>query len=280
MTTETRERTQYTMGYSDTFMKLLYRRTAEKNSAHLLPLLRPGMKVLDLGCGPGQISMGLARAVGPDGVVHGVDFNPQQVDLAYQNSNRQGTHNVVFTQEDACKLDLLSDTFDAVHCHAFLMHTPKIGQILSEAYRVLKPGGIMSAREMDVSTSYIAPSKTGETFWDMLSEVMVNAGGNPNMARDIKNHLILGGFENVTFGATADIFETQDDVRFLDDFLSNWALSEEMKARASESRRFQNYHFERWADEVRHWANEPGAVGVFQFCHAIGYKPRHLNIPE
>ena len=271
MTTQTLEDQTYTMGYSEAFMKLLYRRNANENAGHLLPLLRPGMTVLDLGCGPGQISIGLAHTVSP-GVVHGVDYEQNQVKLAYENSNIHGVHNVVFTQEDATHLDLLSNSFDVVHCHAFLMHAQRIPQVLSEAYRVLKPGGIMSAREMDVPTSYIAPSNTRGTVIDMLGTVMEESGGHPTLARDLKKHLILAGFRHVSFGASADVFDSPEDIRFLEDFLNDWALSEEMKERAMEIRKFSHLDFIRWKNSVQHWANDPAAVGVFQFCHATGYK--------
>ena len=46
------ERETYAMGYSDIFLQLLRRRSAGRNAAHLLPLLQPGMDLLDLGCGP------------------------------------------------------------------------------------------------------------------------------------------------------------------------------------------------------------------------------------
>ena len=55
----------YTMGYGPEFQKLLERRNAADCAAHLLPHLRPGMRLLDLGCGPGTISVGLAEAVAP-----------------------------------------------------------------------------------------------------------------------------------------------------------------------------------------------------------------------
>ena len=58
---ETQEQ-NYTMGYSEEFQVILRRRSAASNAAHLLPKLRPGMRVLDVGCGPGTISMGLADA--------------------------------------------------------------------------------------------------------------------------------------------------------------------------------------------------------------------------
>ena len=69
------------MGYSDDFQKLLRHRNAETNAAHLLSYLKPGLRVLDFGCGPGTISMGLAKAVEP-GELHGVDMEESQISIA------------------------------------------------------------------------------------------------------------------------------------------------------------------------------------------------------
>ena len=70
----------YTMGYSEEFLQLLHRRNAERHAAYLLPHLKPGLRVLDFGCGPGTISVGLARAVEP-GELHGIDIEESQIDL-------------------------------------------------------------------------------------------------------------------------------------------------------------------------------------------------------
>ena len=56
---------QYTMGYSAEFLQMLDRRNAQTHAAYLLPHLRSGMRVLDFGCGPGTITVGLAAAVQP-----------------------------------------------------------------------------------------------------------------------------------------------------------------------------------------------------------------------
>ena len=60
---------EYTMGYSPEFLQLLDRRNADTHAAHLLPRLRSGMRLLDFGCGPGTLTVGLAAAVHP-GEVH------------------------------------------------------------------------------------------------------------------------------------------------------------------------------------------------------------------
>ena len=72
MSDHTSAEQDYTMGYSEEFLQLLHRRSAETHAAHLLSHLKPGLRVLDFGCGPGTISVGLATAVAP-GELHGID---------------------------------------------------------------------------------------------------------------------------------------------------------------------------------------------------------------
>ena len=81
MTDETQGTPSYTMGYSEEFRQLLDRRSAERNAKYLLTHLEPGHRVLDFGCGPGTISVGLAKAVEP-GELHGIDMEESQIGLA------------------------------------------------------------------------------------------------------------------------------------------------------------------------------------------------------
>ncbi len=102
----------YTMGYSEEFLQLLHRRSAQTHAAYLLPHLKPGLQVLDFGCGPGTISVGLAKAVEPG----------------------------EFHVGDVTALPFEDDSFDVAHCHAVLMHVPDTKAVLAEVKRVLKPG--------------------------------------------------------------------------------------------------------------------------------------------
>ena len=69
------------MGFGMEMLEALRRYTAEANAKHLLPYLRPGLRVLDFGCGPGAISVGLAKVVDP-GEMHGVDMEASQIEVA------------------------------------------------------------------------------------------------------------------------------------------------------------------------------------------------------
>ena len=93
----------YTMGYSEEFLQLLGRRSAESHAAHLLPHLKPGNRVLDFGCGPGTITVGLARAVEP-GEVHGIDMEESQIAMARSAAEAGGHANATFHVGDATAL--------------------------------------------------------------------------------------------------------------------------------------------------------------------------------
>ena len=136
----------YTMGYGPEFGKLLERRNAADCAAHLLPHLRPGMRLLDLGCGPGTISVGLADAVAP-GELYGIDMEPSQVEMAGAAASAGGHANARFRTGDVANLPFDDAAFDVAHCHALLNHVPDTRAVLAEAKRVLKPGGLFAARE-------------------------------------------------------------------------------------------------------------------------------------
>ena len=259
----------YAMGYSDIFLKLLRRRSAGRNAAHLMPLLQPGMDLLDLGCGPGSITLGLAQAVWP-GEVTGLDQNPEQVELARRAAADARTFNARFVTGDALDLPFPDSSLDAVHCHGFLMHSPSIKEQLTEIVRVLKPGGILASRDMDVPASFIAPThESNRGMWEMLGEVIRREGGNPWMGGQLKTFFINAGLEDVEPGYGADFFDSPEEVAFLEKFFLEWALSREFGENSSGAEE----DFNRWQEQVRRWSRRQGAVGCFHFGHAVGRKP-------
>ena len=258
----------YAMGYSNIFMELLGRRSAPRNAAHLLPLLLPGMTLLDLGCGPGSITTGLAKAVHP-GRTHGVDLNEEQLGLARRRAQELGLENLEFHQSNALRLPFPDHHFDAVHCHGFLMHSPCIKEQLTEILRVLKPRGILASRDMDVPTSFITPALLSHKIFGMLAETIRREGGDPWMGRRLKVFFLNAGLEEVETGFGADYFTQPEDVEFLGKFLLEWGLSKEFQLKTGGS----HLDFNRSREQVERWSRHPGAVGCFHFGHAVGRKP-------
>ena len=87
------------MGYGEQILQSQLRSTAESHAAFLLPHLSPGLRLLDFGCGPGAISMGLAEAVAP-GEMYGVDMDASLIDLARSAALSRGCDNAIFQVGD------------------------------------------------------------------------------------------------------------------------------------------------------------------------------------
>jgi SAM-dependent methyltransferase len=134
----------YTYGHSPMVVGVHEARTAQREAAFFLPRLRPGMRVLDAGCGPGTITVGLARAVAPAEVV-GIDAEPGVLAGARELATVQGVGNVTFRPADVYALPFPDGHFDAVFAHTLLEHLQRPEAALRELCRVLRPGGARGA---------------------------------------------------------------------------------------------------------------------------------------
>ncbi len=133
------------MGYDEVMRQFLERRTDESNASHLLPHLEPGMRLLDFGCGPGTISVGLARAVEP-GEFHGIDMEESQIEIARAAAASGAHDNATFHVGDASAMPFEDEFFDLVI--QFTMFTSILDNsmkrnIAQEMLRVLKPMGMI-----------------------------------------------------------------------------------------------------------------------------------------
>lgn len=110
--------------------------------------LVPGMRVLDLGSGAGNVALLAAELVGPHGTVVGVERDPAAVELARR---RIGAHNVEFRVGDVQTLDGIEPGFDAVIGRLVLMYLPDPATALRRAASKLRPGGLICVHEADLA---------------------------------------------------------------------------------------------------------------------------------
>jgi len=122
--------------------RILNRRTLERDHPRLLDVLRPGMAVLDVGCGTGTITAGIARVVGPQGHVVGVDRDPSLLEIARQQN--RGMPNLQFEIGNATTLEF-ARSFDVVTTARTLQWISRPDQAIASMQRALKPDGRLVA---------------------------------------------------------------------------------------------------------------------------------------
>lgn len=263
----------YTMGYNEEFRQLLDRRSAATHAAHLLPHLQPGMRVLDLGCGPGTISVGLADAVSP-GELHGIDLEESQVAMARVAAEAGGHGNATFHAGDATDLPFEDGEFDVVHCHAVLMHIPDIAAALAEVRRVLRPGGLFAAREVIVDSCFLEPVEPEVAeAWNIFANLVEANGGYPQMGRELRRVLLDAGFADVQPSGSFGIFGTSEDVAFFHGFVVDWFFQPHITAAAVQLGLATEEQFDFLRAGVDEWGAEAGAVGALAFGEAIAISP-------
>lgn len=128
------------------------------HSAHLFRLagIEPGMRVLDIGSGAGDVSMLLAELVGPTGSVTGVDINPDIVELARARTADAGLANVCFTVSDLAELRL-DEPFDALVGRLILIHLPAPAATVRGLSRLVRPGGVVSFQDFNITRCRSVP---------------------------------------------------------------------------------------------------------------------------
>lgn len=147
----------YSHGHHESVLRSHAWRTAENSAAYLLAHLRPGLDVLDVGCGPGTITLDLARLVAP-GHVLGLDREADVVAQADERRRRGGVANASFATGDAYALELADASVDVVHAHQVLQHLTDPVRALREWARVLRPAGLLAVRDSDYGAFVWAPA--------------------------------------------------------------------------------------------------------------------------
>ncbi len=174
---------RYTHGHSETVLRSHRTRTAENSAAYLLPLLRAGSEVLDIGSGPGTITVDLAARVAP-GRVTALEMSGAAAALTRDEALRQGCGTVDVVVGDVHALDLPSGRFDVVHAHQVLQHVADPVQALREMVRVCRPGGVVAARDADFGGFIWHPVSPGLERWRELYVTAARANaGEPSAGR-------------------------------------------------------------------------------------------------
>jgi ubiquinone/menaquinone biosynthesis C-methylase UbiE len=206
-----RENAVYTHGHHTSVLRSHRWRTAENSAAYLLERLRPGVSLLDVGCGPGTITADLAARVAP-GSVTAIEVAPEVLEDAERLIAERGLDNVDFAVADVHALPYPDDAFDVVHAHQVLQHVTDPVRALREMRRVCRPGGIVAARDADYAAMTWYPDMPAMDEWRSVYRRVARAnGGEPDAGRRLLSWARQAGFRDITATASVWCFATPED---------------------------------------------------------------------
>ncbi|HEX5587062.1 MAG TPA: methyltransferase domain-containing protein [Acidimicrobiia bacterium] len=205
----------YTHGHHESVLRSHRWRTVENSAAYLVPHLRPGTRVLDVGCGPGTITADLAARVAPGPVV-GIDAAADIVEAARESAASVDADGAAislrFDTGDVYALDFPDGSFDVVHAHQVLQHLADPVAALREMRRVCAPDGIVAARDADYAAMTWAPAVPELDEWMELFQLVTRAnGGEPDAGRRLLGWARAAGFSRVAPSASVWCFATPED---------------------------------------------------------------------
>ncbi|MEV0320931.1 class I SAM-dependent methyltransferase [Streptomyces sp. NPDC050658] len=255
----------YTHGHHESVLRSHTWRTVANSAAYLAGSLKPHMRVLDIGCGPGTITADLAALV-PDGHVTGVDRAPAILDQARATAAGRGLENVGFEVADVHELPYPDDSFCVVHAHQVLQHVGDPVRALSEMRRVCKPGGFVAARDADYAAMTWFPQSPFLDGWlDLYRKVAQANGGEPDAGRRLKSWALAAGFTDITTTAGTWCYSTEDERAWWSGLWADRTVASSYADRAVEGGHADAAGLRAIADAWREWGTRED--GWFTVLH-------------
>lgn len=140
----------------------------------------PGMRVLDAGCGAGDVAFLVAELVGPGGAVVGVDRSVDVLATARGRAAALGLRQVSFVAGDVGTV-VPGGAFDAVVGRLVLMYAADPVAVLRHLVGLVRPGGVVAFQEVDIAPRAWPPAPVFERCWRWAIEAFTRSGARPDM---------------------------------------------------------------------------------------------------
>jgi len=257
----------YTHGHHESVLRSHRWRTAANSAAYLLASLTPGLDLLDVGCGPGTITVELAELVAPGRVV-GIDAASDVIGVARElPAARPGGAAVEFRVGDVYDLDFDDASFDVVHAHQVLQHlTDPVGALRSMR-RVLRPGGLVAVRDGDYASFVWAPLDARLDRWMELYHQVTRAnGGEADAGRYLLGWVQQAGFVDVAATSSTWTFADPESRAWWGGLWADRVERSSLAEQAIEYGLSDRAELTRIAVAWRRWAEQPD--GYFALLHA------------
>lgn len=240
----------------------------------LLPHLRPGMEILDAGCGVGAIALDLAATVEPRRLV-GIDVDVAQVEAARRSAGEHGLgHIAEFAVGSAYDLPFPDERFDIVYANAVLLYLREPVKALRELRRVLRPGGIAAVSDDDISTMVFSPDlpelRRGK---ELFMRAVAHEGGDTTYSRHLRGLMLKAGFARPQgFALTPETYGDATSTRWIADFAVGLFTAPSLADTVVEQGWATRDELAQMAMAFREWGERRDAFMTWLYCAAIGWR--------
>ena len=247
-------------------------RTASKEAAFLIPYLRPGMQVLDVGCGPGSDHRWASPRSSHPAQVVGIDVQSAQIEQARALAATRGLASVRFEIADIYSLPFPDGSFDAAFANGVLMHLREPVRALAELRRVLRPGGIVGYATRIGELSTRPRRRCWSSGFALRVRVRQHNGGDPFLSRHYRRLLLEAGFARAEASACVDSAGSPEETRRHAAFLK--ATFQGFARTAVAEGWMDQAAMDATAAEIDAWARRPDAFAATTWCQALGWAER------
>src|SRR5258708_7578061 len=214
----------YQLGHHPSVVARHERRTAERGGAFFLPFLKPGMRLLDVGCGPGSITSGFAQRVAP-GETIGIDASVDVIATAKSLAGVTAARNLSFEVGSIYEPRFAAGTFDAVFAHQVLQHLRRPVDALRQMRALLAPGGVLGVRVLDWGSTIFYPESEGvRRALAIQFDLARRNGAEPNAGRHLRRWFREAGFAEMRLTTSTESDAEADAIRARAEELAEWWL--------------------------------------------------------
>ncbi len=238
----------------------------------LLEHLRPGLDVLDVGCGVGSIALDLAPTIAPGRIV-GVDRDAGQIDAARRSADERGLHNAEFRTGSVYRLPFPDASFDVVYANAVLLYLRVPVLALAEMRRVLRPGGLAGVSDDDISTVVISPASAElRLAVELFGRAVVREGGNPRYSRHLRALMLQAGFARTRGLALApEVYGDAASTRWFAKFAAGLIGARSMADLVVDEGWATRAQLDATITALAAWGDRPDAFASWLYCGALGW---------
>jgi ubiquinone/menaquinone biosynthesis C-methylase UbiE len=259
--------------YGNAAREYIRARTAANSAAFFLNYLKPGMELLDCGCGEGTITVDLAALLAPGRVV-GIDIASIAIERARQLATDRGLTNLRLEVGSVYELPFPDASFDAVFAHTLFEHLTDKSKALREIWRVLKPGGLIGLRAPDNGAMLIEPpDPLIDQYWQLFAKIRDELGGESQVGRRLSGLLRQAGFTRVIGTATFESYGDPERAQWFADIHSRFALDSPYAKEWLARGWVEHERLKRISAAWKTWAAQPDAFTAWAYCEAVGWKP-------